>query len=63
MPRSTYLFDTMLDWSWTEFEEYKQQMFDNLPIKEDKLMSLLYTVNTDLTEVGVSCCEGPVCLG
>ena len=58
-----YLFDTLLDWSWTEFEEYKQQMFDDLPIKEDKLMSLLCAVNTDLTEVGASCCEGPVCLG
>ena len=58
-----YLFNTLLDWSWTEFEEYKQQMFDDLPIKEDKLMSLLCAVNTDLTEVGASCCEGPVCLG
>ena len=58
-----HLFDTMLDWSWTEFEEYKQQMFDDLPIKEDKLISLLCAVNTDLTEVGASCCEGPVCLG
>ena len=58
-----YLFDALLDWSWTVFEEYKQQMFDDLPIKEDKLMSLLCAVNTNLTEVGASCCGGPVCLG
>ena len=45
--RSKYKFPNMLDKSWNEFEEYKQDVLDTLPLVEDKLMSLLCTVNTD----------------
>ena len=37
----------MLDQSWNEFKDYKQDVLDTLPLVEDKLMSLLCTVNTD----------------
>ena len=35
--------------SVNEFEEYEQDVLDTLPLVENKLMSLLCTVNTDFT--------------
>ena len=49
--RIEYKFPNMLDKSWNEFEEYKQDVLDTLPLVEDKLMSLLCAVNTDFTDL------------
>ena len=38
---------TMLDKRWNKFNDYKQDVLDRLPMVEDKLMSVLCTVNTD----------------
>ena len=45
-----FLFSGLLDRSWVEFEEYKEEMFDANPIMQDQFMSLLCAVNTDLSE-------------
>ena len=42
-------FSNMLDKSWNEFEDYKQDVLNALPLVEDKLMLLLCAVNTDFT--------------
>ena len=39
--RSKYKFPNMLDQSWNEFKDYKQDVLDTLPLVEDKLMLLL----------------------
>ena len=45
-----FLFSGLLDRSWVEFEEYKEEMFDANLIMQDQFMSLLCAVNTDLSE-------------
>ena len=45
------VFTAMLDRSWSEFEVVEQDLFDNLPVEENKFMSLLCAVNTDIDKV------------
>ena len=47
------LFPGLLDRAWDQFEDYKVQMFDELPMVQDKLMSMLHAVNIDLDQDGV----------
>jgi len=47
------LFPGLLDRAWDQFEDYRVQMFDDLPMVQDKLMSMLYAVNIDLDQDGV----------
>ena len=47
------LFPDLLDRAWDQFEDYKLQMFDDLPMVQDKLMSMLHAVNIDLDQDGV----------
>ena len=42
-----YLFPDLLDRSWMECEDYKVELLDNMPVVEDKLVSILYAINTD----------------
>ena len=56
-----YKFLTMLDNSWDDIEAYKQGLYDTLPLAEDNLMSLLFAVNTDFSEMKME--AEPDCLG
>ena len=47
------LFPGLLDRAWDQFEDYKVQMFDELPMVQDKLMSMLHAVNINLDQDGV----------
>ena len=47
------LFPGLLDRAWDQYEDYKVQMFDDLPMVQDKLMSILHAVNIDLDQDGV----------
>ena len=42
-----YLFPDLLDRSWMECEDYEVELLDNMPVVEDKLVSMLYAINTD----------------
>jgi len=43
-----FLFPDLLDRTWDELEGYKVELFDNKPVVQDKLVSLLHATNTDL---------------
>ena len=45
-----YEFADLLDRSWFQFEEYAEEMYDSSVLEQDKFMSLLCAVNTDLGE-------------
>ena len=49
--RSKYKFPNMLDQSWNEFKDNKQDVLNTLPLVEDKLTLLLCAVNTDFTDL------------
>ena len=44
------MFPDLLDRAWDEFEDYKVEMFDALPMVQDKLVSVLHAINTDLDQ-------------
>ena len=57
-----YKFPYLLYGAWDEFENYRVELFDDTPVVQDKLVSLLRPINTDLGGGG----GGPVlilCLG
>ena len=43
-----FMFPGLLDRAWDEFEEYKVDLFDGVPVAQDKLVSILHAINTDL---------------
>ena len=50
VPTEENCFVAMLDRSWSEYESFEQNMFDNLPVEEDRFMSYLCAVNTDFVK-------------
>ena len=47
-----FMFPDLLDRAWDEFEDYKVEMFDALPMVQDKQLSVLHAINTDLDQDG-----------
>ena len=47
-----FMFPDLLDRAWDEFEDYKVEMFDALPMVQDKLLYVLHAINTDLDQDG-----------
>ena len=45
-----FKFPDLLDRAWDEFEDYKVDMFDDLPVVQEKLVSVLHAVHTDLRQ-------------
>ena len=45
-----FKFPDLLDRAWDEFEDYKVDMFDALPVVQEKLVSVLHAINTDLRQ-------------
>ena len=43
-----FMFPGLLDRAWDEFDEYKVDLFDSMPVAQDKLVSILHAINTDL---------------
>ena len=46
------LFPGLLDRAWDEFEDHKVEVFDDLPMVQVKLVSVLHTTLTDLDQDG-----------
>ena len=46
-----YKFPDLLDRAWDECENYKVGLFDDMPVVQDKLVSLLRAINTDLGQI------------
>ena len=44
------LFPGLLDRAWDQFEDYKVEMLDDLPMVEDKLVSVLHATLKDLDQ-------------
>ena len=55
-----FMFPDLLDRAWDEFEDYKVEMFDALPMVQDKLVSVLHAINTDLDQDGFDAEEDQV---
>jgi len=45
-----FMFPDLLDRAWDEFDDYKVEMFDDLPMVQDKLVSVLHAIHTDLRQ-------------
>jgi len=45
-----YEFANLFDRSWFQLEDYAEEMYDSLALEQDKFMSLLCAVNTDLCD-------------
>ena len=43
-----FSFPGLLDRAWDKFEDYKMELFDSMPVVQDRLVSLLHAINTDL---------------
>merc|ERR1711867_197249 len=42
-----YMFPDLYDRSWMDCDDYEVELVDNLPVVQDKLVSILYAINTD----------------
>ena len=51
LPATKHVFIAMLDRSWSEFEMVERDLFDNMPVEENKFMSMLCAFNTDFDKV------------
>ena len=45
-----FMFPDSLDRAWDEFEDYKAEMFDALPVVQYRLVSVLRAINTDMDQ-------------
>ena len=45
-----FKFPGLLDRAWDEFEDYKVDMFDDLPVVQEKLVSVLHAIHTELRQ-------------
>ena len=48
-----FMFPDLLDRAWDEFDDYKVEMFDDLPMVQDKLVSVLHAIHTDLNRTSL----------
>ena len=55
-----FMFHDLPDRAWDEFEDDKVEMFDALPKVQDKLVSVLHAINTDLDQDGLDAEEDQV---
>ena len=55
-----FMFPDLLDRAWDEFKDHKVEMFDALRMVQDKLVSVLHAINTDLDLDGLDAEEDQV---
>ena len=48
------MFPALLERAWDKFEDYKIKLFDGMLVAQDKLVSLLRAINTDLGQADLN---------